>query len=160
MNLLPPIPTLDKSDTFLIPIHVSLYHARPMIWLLFYLLAVARYDLRSRRIPNWCTVPLILAGMIAHFPGSFNLWLICFLLVSFWSSGWMGAGDVKLWMAVLWALPETNIPSLILLVFLSFLITGVTQMLWRWIRKSPASGIKTPAAWRTIPFLLMVWYVH
>ena len=131
-----------------------------MIWLLIYLLVVSLYDLRTCRIPNWCTLPLIISGMIAHYPGNMDVWLACFLVISAWASSWMGAGDAKLWMAVLWALPDSNIPSLILLVFLSFLITGMVQMLWRLIRKQPTSGTKTPAAWRTIPFLLMVWYVH
>ena len=131
-----------------------------MTWLLVYLLAVSLYDLRTHRIPNWCTLPLIITGMIAHFPGHMDLWLACFLLFSSWASGWMGSGDAKLWMAILWALPDSNIPSLILLVFVSFLVTGTVQMIWRFIRKQPASGIKTPAAWRTIPFLLMFWYVH
>ena len=131
-----------------------------MIWLLIFLLVVSLYDLRTRRIPNWCTLPLILAGMIAHFPGNMDLWLACFLLISVWSGGWMGAGDVKLWMAVLWALPESNFPSLILLVFLSFLITSILQFIWRLIQKQPLTGTKSPAAWRVIPFLLMVWYVH
>jgi Flp pilus assembly protein protease CpaA len=72
----------------------------------------------------------------------------------------MGAGDVKLWMAVLWALPNSNIPSLILLVFLSFFITSILQLLWRLTRKQSLTGTKSPAAWRTIPFLLMVWHVH
>lgn len=131
-----------------------------MTWLLIFILAVSLYDWRTRRIPNWCTLPVILAGMIAHLPGSLDLWLACFLLVSAWLGGWMGAGDAKLWMAVLWALPDSHIPSLILFVFLSFLITGMLQMLWRLLRKRPASSIKTPAAWRVIPFLLMVWHVH
>ncbi len=72
----------------------------------------------------------------------------------------MGAGDVKLWMAVLWSLPDTNIPSLIPLVFLSFLLTGIVQMLWRFIHRQNISGIKSPAAWRVVTFLVMVWYVH
>ena len=131
-----------------------------MIWLLIYLLAISLYDLRTRRIPNWCTLPLISAGMIVHFPGHKDLWLICFLLVSTWASGWMGVGDVKLWMAILWALPNTNIPSLTLLVSTSFLLTGIAQILWRFIRRQTISGIKSPAAWRVIPFLVMVWYVH
>jgi Flp pilus assembly protein protease CpaA len=131
-----------------------------MIWFLFYSLVVTLYDLHTHRIPNWCTYPLILAGMIAHFPGHMDLWLACFLLVSVWSGGWMGAGDVKLWMAILWSLPDTNIPSLLLLVFLSFLITGVMQFFWRLIQKESLTGMKSPAAWRTIPFLLMIWYVH
>jgi Flp pilus assembly protein protease CpaA len=131
-----------------------------MIRLLVFLLAVSLYDLRTRRIPNWCTLPLIIAGLIAHFPGRMDMWLACFVLVSAWTGGWMGAGDVKLWMAVLWALPVTNIPSLILLVFISFLLTGLAQMVWRCMRRQPASGTKSPAAWRTIPFLLMFWHVH
>ena len=131
-----------------------------MTWLFFYILAVSLYDLRTCRIPNWCTLPLIIAGVIAHYPGNMDVWLACFLVISAWASSWMGAGDAKLWMAVLWALPDSNIPSLILLVFLSFLITSIMQILWRLIRKQPTSGAKTPAAWRTIPFLLMFWYVH
>ena len=131
-----------------------------MIWLLIYLLLVSLYDLRTHRIPNWCTMPLIIAGMIAHFPGSPELWLACFVLASAWFSGWMGAGDVKLWMAVLWALPELPTSSLILLVSISFLITGLAQIIWRSMHKQPLGGNKAPAAWRTIPFLLMFLYVH
>lgn len=131
-----------------------------MTWLLFYVLAISLYDVCTRRIPNWSTFPLILAGMVANFPGTIDLWLACFFLVSAWVSGWIGAGDAKLWMAILWALPDPTIPSLTLFVFLSFLITGMAQMFWRLIRRSPASGIQTPAAWRTIPFLLMIWHAH
>ena len=151
---------MGESDTCPIPTHPSLYHERPMTWLLFYLLAVSLYYLRTRRIPNWSTYPLILAGMIAHFPGHVDLWLACFLLLSAWASGCMGAVDVKLWMAVLWALPDSNIPSLILLVFLSFLITSIIQFFWRFFQKQSLTCMKSPAAWRTIPFLLMVWHVH
>ena len=131
-----------------------------MIWLFLYLMAVSLYDLHTRQIPNWSTYPLILAGMIAHFPGNMDLWLACFLLFSAWASNWMGAGDVKLWMALLWTLPNSNTPSLILFVLVSFLITSVLQYLWRVIQKQSLTGIKSPAAWRTIPFLLMVWHVH
>lgn len=131
-----------------------------MTWLLFYLLAITLYDLRVRRIPNWYTLPLILAGMIANSPGTMDLWLICFLLLSAWGGGWMGAGDVKLWMAVLWVLPNSMIRSPILFVPLSFLITAVLQLIWRFFQRQPITGTKSPAAWRTIPFLLMAWYVH
>jgi len=72
----------------------------------------------------------------------------------------MGAGDAKLWMAVLWALPDSNIPSLILFLFLSFLGTAILQFIWRFFQGQSPTGTKSPAAWRTIPFLLMVWYVH
>lgn len=148
------------NDTSPIPFHLSIYHKQPMTWLLIYLLVVSLYDLRTHHIPNWCTFPLLIAGMIAHFPGHFDLWLTCLILLSAWYGGWMGAGDAKLWMGILWVLPGTDIPSLILLIFLSFLLTGIVQMLWRLIRKQPVRNIKTPAAWRVIPFLLIFWHVH
>ena len=131
-----------------------------MIWLFLYLLAVSLYDIRTHRIPNWSTYPLILVGIIAHFPGTMDLWLACFLLLSAWAQGWTGAGDVKLWMAILWTLPDSNTPSLILLIFLSFLSTSILQFFWRLIQKQSLAGTKSPAAWRVVPFLLMVWYVH
>ena len=48
--------------------HLSIYHEQPMIWLFIYALVIGLYDLRTRRIPNWYTIPLIVAGVIAHFP--------------------------------------------------------------------------------------------
>lgn len=131
-----------------------------MIWLLFYLLAISLYDLHTHRIPNWCTLPLMLTGLVAHFPGTLDVWLACFLFLSIWAAGWMGAGDVKLWMALLWALPETNIPSLLLTIFLSLVLTCILQLSWRLIRMAPLSGLRSPAAWRIIPFFLMFWHAH
>ena len=131
-----------------------------MIWLLIYLLAVTLYDLHARRVPNWYTIPLILAGMVTHFPGNMDLWLACLILLSAWANGWMGAGDAKLWIAVLWALPNSNTSFLILLMCLSFILTGIVQIIWRLIQKQPLMGMKSPAAWRIIPFLLMAWHVH
>jgi Flp pilus assembly protein protease CpaA len=70
----------------------------------------------------------------------------------------MGAGDVKLWMAMFWALPDSNIPSLILLIFLSFLLTGFAQMLWRILRNQPASGVKSHSPrWRVPGWWSMRW---
>ena len=152
--------SLFKNDTFLIPTHIPVYHKRPMTWLLFYILAVSLYDLRTNRIPNWCTYPLILAGMIAHFPGHIDLWLACFLLLSAWASGGMGAGDVKLWMAVLWAMPLVYLSQALPFMFASFFITSLMQLFWRAIRRQPAVNVKNPAAWRALFFLLLCWYVH
>lgn len=81
-----------------------------MTWLLLYALALSLYDLRTRRIPNWCTLPLILAGVIAHFPGYPDVWFASIGLFLAWSMGWMGAGDAKLWIALLWALPVESQP--------------------------------------------------
>jgi len=67
------------------------------------------FDVRSRRIPNFITLPGILFGLLLHF--SLGGWrqlglsalagLICGLVfVVFWLAGGMGAGDVKLMTAV------------------------------------------------------------
>lgn len=131
-----------------------------MIWLCIYVLAISLYDLRTRRIPNWYTLPLILAGMIAHFPGQLELWLASFILLSVWASHWMGAGDVKLWLVLLWALPVESASHALLFMFISFFLTGLVQILWRLARKQSPTNLLTPGAWRTIPFIFLCWYVH
>jgi len=131
-----------------------------MIWLFIYVLAISLYDLRTRRIPNWYTFPVLLAGFIAHFPGQMEIWFACLALVFAWVGGYMGAGDAKLWLALLWALPVEYTLNAVPLMFLALLLTSLSQFLWRVIRKQPLVEQKTPAAWRTIPFLLMFWYVH
>lgn len=131
-----------------------------MTWLFLYALAISLYDLRTRRIPNWCTLPLFAAGVIAHFPNRPEIWLASFALMYAWAEDLIGAGDAKLWMALLWALPVEQSSHALLFIFISFLITGFAQVIWRTIRKQPISNIKSPAAWRTLPFLLMLLYVH
>jgi prepilin peptidase CpaA len=65
----------------------------------------AVYDVRSRRIPNFITLPAILLGLLLH--GVLGGWkefgtaaaagLICgFIFLLFYLAGGMGAGDVKL----------------------------------------------------------------
>ncbi len=131
-----------------------------MLWLFIYVLAISLYDLRTQRIPNWYTLPLLVAGLIAHFPGSFDLWLASLTLLLAWGSRWMGGGDVKLWLAVLWALPVEFSTQALPLMFIAFFLTSLAQILWRTIRKQSTVHVLTPAAWRTIPFLLACWYVH
>jgi Flp pilus assembly protein protease CpaA len=131
-----------------------------MIWLLIYVFAISLYDLRTRRIPNWVTFPILLASLISHYPGQMEIWFASLGMIFAWSRGIMGAGDVKLWLALLWALPLEFTSHVVPMMFLSFLITALIQFLWRVIRKQPFAKQKTPAAWRTIPFLLMFWYVH
>ena len=131
-----------------------------MTWLLIYVLALSLYDLYTRRIPNWATFPLIAAGSIAHFPGYPDIWFASIGLFLAWVNGWMGAGDAKLWIALLWALPVNIYAQALPLIFLTFFLTGLLQLAWRWIRKQPTTNILTPGAWRTIPFLLLCWYVH
>ena len=121
-----------------------------MTWLLLYALALRLYDLRTRRIPNWATFPLVVAGLIAHFPGYPDIWFTCIGLFLAWANCWMGAGDAKLWIALLWALPVEMSTQAFSLMFLTFSFTGLLQLAWRWIRKQPITNVLTPGAWRTI----------
>ena len=131
-----------------------------MIWLFLYALALSLYDLRTRRIPNWATFPLFVAGLIAHFHGSPEVWLASIGLFLAWVNGWMGAGDAKLWIALLWALPVEVSSQTLPLMFLAFFITGLIQLARRLIRRQPVTNLLTPGAWRTIPFLFLCWYAH
>ena len=131
-----------------------------MIWLFLYALAISMYDLHTRRIPNWYTLPLIVCGLIVHFPGHLALWIASFILVSAWGSRWMGAGDVKLWLAVFWSLPTELSSRALPLMFLSFFLTGLVQVIWRMLRKQSSAHQLTPGAWRTIPFILLILYAH
>ena len=131
-----------------------------MIWLFMFVLTLSLYDLRTRRIPNWATLPLILAGLVAHFPASPEIWLASLGLFLARTNGWMGAGDAKLWIALLWALPVEMSTRALPLMFLAFFFTGLLQLAWRLIRKQPVTNLLTPGAWRTIPFLLLCWYAH
>jgi Flp pilus assembly protein protease CpaA len=131
-----------------------------MIWLFLYVLVISLYDLHTRRIPNWYTLPLIIAGMIAHFPGHPDVWLASSILLSAWAGHWMGTGDTKLWIALLWALPVEASSQVLAFMFISFFCTGLAQILWRIARKQTPTHSLTPGAWRTIPFILLCWYVH
>jgi len=131
-----------------------------MIWLFIYVFAISLYDLRTCRIPNWYTLPLILAGMIVQFPGHLDVWFASFILLSAWANHWMGAGDVKLWLALLWVLPVESPSRALVFMFITFLLTGLAQILWRMARKQSPTNSLTPGAWRTIPFILLCWYVH
>ena len=118
-------------------------------------IAVSLYDFHFRRVPNWVTLPLLLAGIICHFPGTVETCLACVLLFMAWHAGWMGGGDAKLWMALLWlALPGAEQAAFVVMAA-SFVATGLLQLVWRKFRKQPTAGVHSPGAWRTIPYA--VW---
>jgi Flp pilus assembly protein protease CpaA len=131
-----------------------------MIWLFLYVLTLSLYDLRTSRVPNWATMPLLTAGIVAHFPGTFPVWIASLFVFLAWYSGQMGAGDAKLWMALFWVLPPDINADIPILLFASLLGTALTQLLFRKLTCRSVSGVRTPAAWRTIPFILWNWYVH
>lgn len=128
--------------------------------LLLLTIFVSLYDLRTRRIPNWVTLPVFLAGLVAHFPGTIQITLVCILFIIAYANRWMGAGDAKLWVTLLWAIPPGDPEKAIGVMLVTLFITGLAQIQVRWIRKAPLTGISSPAAWWTIPFVLALWYVH
>jgi Flp pilus assembly protein protease CpaA len=118
--------------------------------------AVSLYDLYRSRIPNGVTLTLLSAGAILHFPGDANTWLVSLVLFLAWRSDWMAAGDAKLWMSLIWMLPPAS-PTLF---FATFFITGLLQITLRKFKHQPLTGIRSPGAWRAIPFILWSLYVH
>lgn len=131
-----------------------------MLLLLIYVLVISMYDLRTSRIPNWATLTVLGAGLLAHFPGTYPVWIACLFVFLAWHSGQMGAGDAKLWMALFWAIPPDQSGDIPLVLFASLVGTALLQLLIRKLTRRPISGLRTPAAWRTIPFILWNWYVH
>jgi Flp pilus assembly protein protease CpaA len=131
-----------------------------MLALLIYVLAVSLYDLRTGRIPNWATLTVLGAGLVVHFPGTFPVWIASLFVFLAWHSGQMGAGDAKLWMALFWAIPPGQGADIPLILFASLLGTASIQLLFRKLIHRSVSGVRAPAAWRTIPFILWNWYVH
>ena len=124
--------------------------------LLILVTTVGLYDLRTGKVPNWITLPLLIAGVGGHFPGNLSTWLLSLLLYITWQAGGMSAGDAKLWMALVWLLPDTT-P---LMVFATFFITGLLQLVLRKLKCQPLTGVRSPGAWRTIPFILWSLYVY
>ena len=126
--------------------------------LLLLILAVflACYDLRTQRVPNWVTLPLIATGLVLHFPGVPATWLGCLLLFSVWHFGMLGGGDAKLWMALLWLVPSELAQPALLVMAAAFLLTAMAQVFWRKLRRRPVWGVRSPGAWRAIPFV--IWF--
>jgi len=115
---------------------------------------ISLYDFRHARIPNWVTIPLFIIGLIFNSPHPIGIYV---LLGSFWIAwklGWMGGGDAKLWMALIVTLPSGY--QMLWTIPLVFFATGALQLLWRKIRGMPLTGIRSPGAWRTIAYMLVI----
>ena len=98
------------------------------------------FDVRSRRIPNFITLPGILLGLLLHL--ALGGWaqlgfaalagLICgVLFVIFWLAGGMGAGDVKLMTAVGAIAGMPLVPWLLILTALAGGVMALGLALWR-----------------------------
>jgi len=118
-------------------------------------IGVTIFDLRRRRVPNSVTLTLLMGGIVAHFPGSFEIWLGCALLYSTWRLGGMGGGDAKWWMGLLWLVPPHRADMAVSMMVVSFLTTASLQMAWRKLKDQPLIGTRSPGAWRALPFA--VW---
>lgn len=93
-------------------------------------------DLRSRRIPNWVTLPFLLVGMGVSVwqHGIHGLWqslaglaIGAILFGVFWIVGGMGMGDVKLAAAIgAWIGPS----QMLLALVLTGIVGGVMALVW------------------------------
>lgn len=122
--------------------------------LLFLCFIVTVYDFRYRRVPNALTFPLVLVGVVANFPGTPALWIGSFLLLTAWCSGWMGGGDVKLWLGLLWCSFPRLGENVTLTMFVILIVTSILQILMRvLLKKQEVLGVKTPGAWRALVYV-------
>ena len=131
-----------------------------MLALLFYTLTLSLYDVRTAKVPNWATLPLLGAGFLAHFPGTFPVWIASLFVFTAWHYHQMGAGDAKLWMALFWATPPEHSADIPLMLFASLLGTALLQILFRALTHRPLSSQPSPAAWRAIPFILWSLFAY
>lgn len=122
-------------------------------------LALALYDFHARRLPNAVTLPLLIAGVTLRFPGSPALWLGTGLLFAAWHGGGLGGGDAKLWMALLWLAPPEQAASALAVMALVFTGTAVLQLGWRVVRRRRILGVRSPGAWRALPFALWLLFL-
>ncbi len=133
-----------------------------LVCLILLALAVSAFDLRTRRVPNAVTLPLLAGGLLSFFAQdppvasiSANL-LLSVLLLTGWQTGAFGGGDVKLWLALAWYMPP-QFPATSW-VFLGVLAgTAALQLAVRWLRGQMVCGVRTPSAWRAVPFLLIIF---
>ena len=129
--------------------------------LVFLCLLVTVYDSWYRRVPNEITLPLIFIGVLANFPGTPTLWLGNIILLTAWGSGWMGGGDVKLWIGLLWCTFSFWGDSVTLVMFLTLIATAIAQILVRILaKKRDVVGIKLPGAWRALAYLIFLVLHH
>lgn len=103
-------------------------------------LAGAGFDVHSRRIPNYLTLPGILFGLLLHFAlGGWSQMglaalagLICgVLFLIFWLAGGMGAGDVKLITAVGAIAGLPLVGYLLILTAIAGGVMAIGLALWR-----------------------------
>ena len=131
-----------------------------MFFFLFPLvILISLYDLKYRTIPNWITLPLMLLGLYVNFPGNPIFWIASSFIFSAWKFGFMGGGDAKLWIGLLWCMFSFG-DSVVVLMFAALMLTGLAQIVVRFLlQKKAATGFKTAGAWRAVLFMGLVAYL-
>ena len=150
-----------------------------LIDLFLFTLVISLYDFRNRRISNWATFPVIIAGLIAHFPGTGTLWAATVFLIALGfvkqttvqsmltpfrsvlhlpvSQGYiMGMGDVKLWLACIWAVPKALTLDAVLAMVLGWILMSLVSMVMRALRHEHLSGAQSPVAWASFLFAMIL----
>jgi len=114
------------------------------VWLLW-LLLVATYDFRQRRVPNWLVLVGAALALAALWLGSGPLghdWRAALLgagtgfafLLLFYVTGFMGAGDVKFTAALgLWV----GLSALVPIWIIASLVAGAHSVLWLALKRWP-----------------------
>lgn len=118
------------------------------------------YDFRYRIVPNWVTLPIMVIGIILHFPGVPEVWIGSLILVlfGFMGGGRIGFGDVKLWLAYFWILPLDVAGVGTLVGFQVILVTALAQVVYFRLRKIAVPSAY-PAVWRVFVSTFMVFII-
>jgi Flp pilus assembly protein protease CpaA len=132
-----------------------------MFFFLFTLvILISLYDLKYRKIPNWVALPLMLLGLYVGFPGNPTIWIASAFIFSAWRSGFMGGGDAKLWIGLLWCLSSFG-DNVVVWMFVALMATGVAQIVMRGLsQKRLVVGFKTAGAWRAVVFMGLLAYLN
>ena len=130
------------------------------LFLFALVIPISLYDLKYRKIPNWLTLPLMLLGLYVSFPGNPVIWIASSFIFSAWKFRFMGGGDAKLWIALLWCLSSFG-DNVVIWMFAALMLTGVAQIVVRALsQKRVAIGFRTAGAWRTVVFMGLLAYLH
>jgi leader peptidase (prepilin peptidase)/N-methyltransferase len=132
-----------------------------MFFFLFTLvILISLYDLKYRKIPNWITLPLMLLGLYVSFPGNPLIWVASSFVFSAWKFGFMGGGDAKLWIGLLWCLSSFG-DGIVILMFAAWMLTGIAQIVARALsQKRVSAGFRTAGAWRAVVFMGLLAYLN
>ena len=100
----------------------------------------------------------LITGLLLHLPGAAETWLVSAVLLLGWRRGWLGGGDAKLWLALVWIAPP-GVASPAVIAGAVWLCTGAAQLAWRAWRGRRVMGVRLPGAWRALPFAAWLFLV-